>query len=33
MVPIGIAGECSTGAFAIAEVANLLLTTDVLALV
>ncbi|TAU79548.1 hypothetical protein ELI41_31730 (plasmid) [Rhizobium leguminosarum] len=30
---IGVAGECSTRAFATAEVAFLLLTTDVLALV
>ncbi|AUW46001.1 hypothetical protein CUJ84_pRLN1000540 (plasmid) [Rhizobium leguminosarum] len=30
---IGVAGECSTRAFATAEVAYLLLTTDVLALV
>jgi hypothetical protein len=31
--PIGVAGECSKRAFATAEVAYLLLTTDVLALV
>jgi hypothetical protein len=30
---IGVAGECSTRAFATAEIAYLLLTTDVLALV
>ncbi len=30
---IGVAGECSTRAFATAEVVSLLLTTDVLALV
>ncbi|NKM28268.1 hypothetical protein GFM18_27100 [Rhizobium laguerreae] len=33
LVVIGVAGECSTRAFATAEVACLLLTTDVLALV
>jgi hypothetical protein len=31
--PIGVDGECSKRAFATAEVAYLLLTTDVLALV
>ncbi|TBZ66308.1 hypothetical protein E0H56_23290 [Rhizobium leguminosarum bv. viciae] len=33
LMVIGVAGECSTRAFATAEVACLLLTTDVLALV
>ncbi|WP_312883881.1 hypothetical protein [Rhizobium leguminosarum] len=33
LVMIGVAGECSTRVFAIAEVAYLLLTTGVLALV